>query len=452
MLCSILCIKAGIKGKNNRKSKGSEIMNINKTELSKGVNLHFLKTEKFKTNMISVVRRLPLCRETATRAALVPRVLKRGTEKYPTLADISKKAEELYGASISAGTMKKGDNQLVVFTVQFVSDSFISGTITDEIIELLAEFVLNPKTVDGGFDSEFVRQEKTNLKNFIEGLINDKKAYAAAKCNEVMFEGDPYGIYEYGYVDDLDGIDEKNLYDFYKNLIKNSAVEVFASGSFDTDKVKTALENKLGKALGERYANDIKSGLAVYEDGIEVKRVTEEMPTSQSKLVMGFNCGIEPTSREYYALMMFSCIFGGSPFSKLFNNVREKLSLAYYVFSALDRQKSCMKISAGIEADKFDAAYDEIFIQLEKMKIGDFTDDEITSAKKYLATGMGSIKDSMGATEDFYMGQILLGSNETIDGLTECLNAVSRNEIIAAANAVQLDTVYFLKGVGSSEA
>jgi len=427
-------------------------MSINeKTELSKGVNLHFLKTEKFKTNMISLVLRLPLCRETATRAALVPRVLKRGTEKYPTLADISKKAEELYGASISAGAMKKGDNQLIVFTVQFVSDSFISGTITNEVADLLAEFVLNPKTVDGGFDREFVKQEKTNLKNFIDGLINDKKAYAAARCNEVMFEGDPYGICEYGYVEDLEDIDEKNLYDFYKTMIKSSAVEVFASGSFDAGKIKTALEQKFGAALGDRCAKSVKSGLAVREDGIEVKRVTEEMPTSQSKLVMGFNCGIEPTSREYYALMMFSCIFGGSPFSKLFNNVREKLSLAYYVFSALDRQKSCMKISAGIEADKFGAAYDEIMLQLEKMKTGDFTENEITSAKKYLATGMGSIKDSMGATEDFYMGQILLGSNETIDSLTECLNAVSRDEIQAAANAVQLDTVYFLKGVGSSE-
>ena len=143
-------------------------MNITEnTQLSKGVNLHLVKSEKFKTNMISHVLRLPLCRETVTRAALIPRVLKRGTESYPTLADISKKAEELYGARVSAGTLKKGDNQLLVFTVQFVSDSFINGTITGDVVNLLAEFVLRPKTVDGGFDKNYVDQEQVNAKNFI---------------------------------------------------------------------------------------------------------------------------------------------------------------------------------------------------------------------------------------------------------------------------------------------
>ncbi len=428
-------------------------MNITeKTEISKCVNLRFLKTEKFKTNMISLVLRLPLCRDTVTRAALLPRVLKRGTQSYPTLSDISKKAEELYGATLSASTVKKGDNQLLAFSVHFVSDSFISETITEEVVKLFAEFVLHPKTCDGGFDKEFVAQEKENAKNFIEGLINDKKAYAAAKCNEIMFEGDPYGIYEYGYVEDLKDINEKNLYEFYKELLKKSQIEIFASGSFDEGLIRAAIQAEFGNLLEDREIAPAKTVLAAIEDNIKVKRVTEEMPTSQSKLVMGFNCGVNPVSKDYFGLMMFSCVFGGSPFSKLFNNVREKLSLAYYVFSALDRQKGYMKISAGIEASKFDDAYNEIMLQLDKMKKGDFTDDEITSAKKYLATSFGSVKDSMGATEDFYMGQILLGNNETIDQLCESISHITRDEIIKAANTVQLDTVYFLKGVGGNEA
>ena len=421
-------------------------------ELSKGVNLHFLKTEKFKTNVISLVLRLPLCRETVTSAALLPRVLKRGTESFSTLSEISKKAEELYGATISAQTVKKGDNQLLVFAVQFVSDSFISETIVAEIINLLKEMVFCPKTVDGAFDKAYVSQEKENAKNFILGLINDKKEYARVKCNEIMFEGDPYGIYEYGYVEDLESIDEKSLYEFYKKVIDTAAADIFVSGSFDDALMKSEVDKSFGKLLSGREVSSAVSGLALCEDGIEVKRVTETMPTSQSKLVMGFNCGIDPKSEDYYALMMFCCIFGGSPFSKLFNNVREKLSLAYYVFAALDRQKSCMKISAGIEAEKFDAAYDEIMIQLGKMKSGDFTDDEIISAKKYFATSLGSIKDSMGASEDFYIGQLLLGTQETIEGLSESLNKVTREQIIKAANSVQEDTVYFLKGVGSNEA
>lgn len=419
-------------------------------EISKGINIRILKTEKFKTNSISLYLHLPLERDTVTKAALLPRVLKRGTEKYPNLTELSKRTEELYGASVGLGIVKKGDGEAVKFTLTFVSDSFINETVMPQVVELLKEIVLCPKVQNSGFDAVWVKQEKENLKNFIEGIINDKKEYAQARCNEIMFEGDPYGISEYGYVQDLDGIDEKQLYEFYRGLLDNATIDIFAGGSFDSEVLVDALK-KAFSVLGDRCGGYAKTRLAAREDNIMVKNITEPMPTSQSKLVMGFNCGISPVSDEYYAFMLFSCIFGGSPFSKLFNNVRERLSLAYYVFSATDRQKGYMKISSGIEADKFDAAYAEIMVQLDKMKSGDFTDDEIVSAKKYLATSLGSAKDSLAATENFYMGQILLGNNETIDGLIERLQTVDRKAIIDAANCVQEDTVYFLKGVANGE-
>lgn len=414
-------------------------------KISEGVNIRTLETEKFKTNSISLYLHLPLMRETVTKAALLPRVLKRGTENYPDLTALSKRTEELYGASVGLGIVKKGDSEAVKFNVQYVSDHFLSEKITQDAVELLKELVLCPKLIDNGFDKVWVAQEKENLKNFIEGLINDKKEYAQVRCNEIMFEGDPYGIFEYGYVEDLNDINEKNLYEFYCELLKNSVIDIFVAGSFDEDEMVSAL-NSAFLRLGERSPEYAKTKLAEQEENIEIKRVTEPMPTSQSKLVMGFNCGVSPVSEEYYAVMLFSCMFGGSPFSKLFNNVREKLSLAYYVFSAADRQKGYMKISAGIEADKFDAAYDEILLQLSKMKTGDFSDEEILSAKKYLATSLGSVKDSMAAAENFYMGQIMLGNDETIDKLIESLQSVDRQQIIKAANLVQEDTIYFLKG------
>lgn len=424
---------------------------LNSYELAHGVNLRVLKTDKFKTNLISMYIHLPLERETVTKAALLPRVLKRGTEKYPTLTEVSKRSEELYGATLGATVLKKGDTELLRFSVQFVSDNFISGNITEEIVDLLKQFVLNPKTENGGFDKTYVEQEKENAKSFILGLINDKKEYAQVKCNEIMFEGDPYGIFEYGYVEDLENINEKNLYEFYLDLIKNSAIDIFVSGSFDTDEMVKVIKNTFGTCLNDRETKMCKTKIAAVENNIEIKKVVEPMPVTQSKLCMGFNCGVEPTSEDYYSLMLFTCIYGGSPFSKLFNNVREKLSLAYYVFSATDRQKGCMKISSGIEADKFDAAYNEIKAQLEKMKSGDFTDDEIISAKKYLATGMNSVKDSLAATENFYMSQIVLGCSETVDETLTRINAVTREMVIDIANRVQEDTVYFLKGAMGNE-
>lgn len=419
-------------------------------EISKGINIRILPTEKFKTNRISLYIHLPLEQGTVTKAALLPKILKRGTEKYPSLTELSKRTEELYGASLGMGITKKGDGEAVKFTISFVNDSFLNERIMPQLIDLLKETVLCPRVQNGGFDAAWVKQEKENLKNFIEGIINDKKEYAQARCNEIMFEGDPYGIPEYGYVKDLDDIDEKNLYEFYLELLKTATIDIFASGSFDEELLVSELQ-KAFSGLGERCGGYTKTGLAMPEADITVKNITETMPTSQSKLVMGFNCGISPVSDEYYAFMLFSCIFGGSPFSKLFNNVREKLSLAYYVFSAADRQKSYMKISSGIQADKFDAAYAEIMLQLDKMKSGDFTDDEILSAKKYLATSLGSAKDSLAAAEKFYMGQVILENDETIDGLIENLQKVDRKAIIDAANRVQEDTVYFLKGVANGE-
>ncbi len=424
--------------------------NIKTYEISKGVNIRFLKTEKFKTNTISLYFHLPLDRKTVTKAALLPRLLKRGTESYPTLTELSKRTEELYGASVGLGIVKKGDGEAIRFNIQFASDSFLTEKITAGAVDLLRELVLAPKLVDGCFDKAWLNQEKENLKNFVEGLINDKKEYAQVKCDEVMFEGDPFGIFEYGYTKDLENIDEKNLYEFYCELLKNAVIDIFAGGSFDEDLLIKELKEAFG-VLSGRNAQYTKTKVSAVEENIEVKKVTEPMPTSQSKLVMGFNCGVEPTSEEYYGMMLFSCIFGGSPFSKLFNNVREKLSLAYYVYSGLDRQKGFMKISAGIERDKFDAAYDEIKVQLDKMKSGDFTDDEMLSAKKYLATSLNSAKDSMAAIENFYMGQIILSNDESIDGLIEKVSTVNREAIIKAANTVQEDTIYFLKGEASDE-
>ena len=193
---------------------------VQSVELAKGVNLRMYKTNKFKTNRISFYLRLPLCRETVTRAALIPRVLKRGTEKYPTMTQLSKRLEELYGASLSGGICKRGDLELLRFSVHYVADDFINESIMSEIIDVLKEYVLCPKLEGGCFDGEYVRQEKENAKSFILGLVNDKKEYARVRGTEVMFEDDPYGIFEYGYVEDLEEIDEKNLYSFYKELCK----------------------------------------------------------------------------------------------------------------------------------------------------------------------------------------------------------------------------------------
>ena len=212
-----------------------------------------------------------------------------------------------------------------------------------------------------------------------------------------------------------------------------------------TEDITDTIDKILLPELEPRSAVYIKTKPA--ESGrSEVQHITEEINVVQSKLAMGICCGVEPDSKDYYALMLGTCIFGGSPFSKLFNNVREKLSLAYYATSRTDRLKSVMMISSGIETGNYQAAYDEIMVQLEKMKNGEITGAELDAAKKYLANGINSMKDSMRTMEDYYLSQVIMGTDQSPDELLQRLSGVDVTAIKNVMSRLRLDTVYFLKG------
>lgn len=413
--------------------------------LCAGVDLHRIDAPKFKTNLLSLYFHIPLRRDTVTMAALLPSVMKRGTAKFPTFTAIAEYLENLYGASCSAGIRFKGDGEVLYFSVEYIRDRFIGEKLTGQLLDFLREWVFAPYLHDGVFCADYVKGEKENLKNAIEGLINDKKEYAEVKCREAMFGCEGYGMFEAGYVEDLPDITPKRLYDFYLDVLQLAKVDIFASGSFDDD-LTEAVKAVLLPSLPPRDAAYPRTEVARLEEGMAVRRVEEEIDVVQSKLCLGLRCGISPTSDMYYALMLASCIYGGSPFSKLFNNVREKLSLAYYAVSRLERFKSVMTVSSGIQTEKFDAAYQEILLQLDKMKNGDFTDGEIEAAKKYLTTGLQSMKDGLRTMEDYYLSQCIMGQQQDIDDLLAHLMQVDRAAIQKAAQGIVLDTVFFLKG------
>ena len=418
-------------------------------QICNGVDLRILENTKFKTNTLSLFFHLPLKRETVTMAALLPSVLKRGSEKYPKLSDMARHLADLYSASCSAGVRMKGDGEVLYITMEYIADQFIGENLTQQVLEFLREFVFFPKVENQGFVPEYVESEKENLKESILGLINDKKEYADAKCREAMFDGKGYGMFEAGYVEDLEKITPESLYAFYRDVVESAKVDIFLGGTV-TPKTEELVEKVLGDVLPARAGSYPKT-LPAVSKRTEVQYVVEEMQASQSKLTMGLCCGVDPTEKEYYALMVGSCIFGGSPFSKLFNNVREKLSLAYYAAARTDRLKSVMIISSGIQTENYQAAYDEIMVQLEKMKQGDIEDGELLAAKKYLENGLRSMEDSRLAKEDYYLSQIIMGQEQSLPELLSCLEAVTKEEIVSVMKKVTLDTVYFLKGIGGGE-
>lgn len=421
---------------------------MNKTitkNICEGIDLHFIKTDKFKTNLLSIYFNIPYSRETATMAALLPMILRRGTQKYPSISAAAKRCEELYGASLYSGLRKKGDNAFIYFSLEFVSDRYITESIQKDAAEFLKEIVFFPKTENEVFDKSFVDSEKVNLKDEIKGLINEKKEYADQKIREISFPDSPFGIPHFGYEEDVDGITEKSLYNFYKKILAECKTDIFFSGTFDEEAAVKMITDEFIPFLPSRTVTAKKTVTALAESIGEVKKVTEKMDIVQSKLCMMFYTSTAPYSKDYYSMAVFNCIFGGSPFSKLFNNVREKLSLAYYVSSRLDRQKGAILISSGIEGDKFSAAYDEIMLWLDKMQKGDFTEEEILSAKKYLETNLNSAKDSLRVTEDYLLSAISEGATpEDIDTFTEKIKAVTKNEIVTAANKIKLCAVYLL--------
>lgn len=409
-----------------------------------GVSLHFNETEKFKTNILSFYINIPYTKENASLASLLPMVLRRGTMLYPSISDIAKKLQELFGATLYSGLRKKGDHAFIYFSLEFISDRFINESIQNEAFEFLKELIFNPLTYNNAFDKTFVETEKINLADEIKGLINDKKEYAEQRIKEISFPDSPYSIPSSGYLEDLEKINEKNLFDFYIKTLNENKVDIFYSGSFSKSDAEKALSETLLVGLKERNYETSKTKLAEKEKS-ETINMTENMDITQSKLCIMFTTNTTPFSKEYYALSVFNCIFGGSPFSKLFNNVREKLSLAYYVFSRLERTKGTMVISSGIEGDKKEAAYNEIMLWLDKMKNGEFYDEEIISAKKYLETNLNSSKDSLRMTEDHLLTCISEGeSEESIDILKCGIKEVTREEIIACAKKLELCSVYFL--------
>ena len=419
-------------------------------KLCEGIDLHLINVSKFKTNLMSVYFNIPLKRETVTYAALLPSVLKRGCKTAPTLRDISRRLDDMYSASLSVGIRTKGDGEVLYFSSEYVADEYIGENLTKQIAVFLNDFIFKPLTENNGFLKEFVDGEKINLKNTIQGLINDKKEYAEFKCREAMFGQEGYGMCEAGYVEDLDGITPQNLYEFYNSILNNAKVDIFVSGEVNSETVNIVKE-ALACSFAPRCADYIESKIAEVTDN-GLRKVVEDEDVVQSKLCMGLRCGVDPASDEYNSLFLASCIFGGSPFSKLFNNVREKLSLAYYAVARTSKFKSVMMISSGIQTENYQAAYDEIMLQFKKMQDGEIEDSEIVAAKKYIKNSLNSMKDSLRGMEDYYLSQAIMGIDQTVEEVIEQISAIDKQQVCDVMKKIKFDTIYFLKGKLAKEA
>lgn len=417
-------------------------------EIKKGIKLHCIETEKFKTNLLAMFITLPLTRENVTLNTVIPAVLKRGTAILKTQEEISKKLENMYGATFDCGIEKIGDNHVIKFYLEALNDNFIpkeaNQNLLRESVELLLDIILNPLVENDAFKSEYVSSEKENIKVLIESKIDNKDAYAFNRCIEEMYKGESYGLYKYGYIEDLEKIDEKNLYKYYKNLIENSKIDIFISGALNAEKTAEIVEeNENIKKLLERESKCILSGEKILENK-EIKTIEEKMDITQGKLVIGLDVDNIETE-DKFKVAIYNVILGESATSKLFQNVREKASLAYTARSNYVKQKSNIYIRCGIEIDNYEKAVKIIKEQLEDMKNGKFTEEDIKNAKKYMTSGIESIQDEQDSEIIYYLGQELSQKLITFKEYEEKIEAVTMKDVKNVANSININTIYFLR-------
>lgn len=422
-------------------------MEYKQIELKKGIKLHTINTDKFKTNLIAIFMTTKLERENVTKNAVISAILRRGSKNMPSQEEISKQMEGMYGASFDCGLDKTGDNQVLKFYLETVNDNFLPQKGEDMLktsIEKLLEIVFNPYSENESFKPEYIQQEKNNIKQRIEGKIDNKATYALDRCMEEMYKNQPFGLYKFGYIEDLEGINGKNLYEYYKELVDSCKIDIFVSGIIKEDMNQLVLENENVQKLKERTPNYVvpKELNKTLPEKEEI--ITESMEVTQGKLILGLDVCIDKEELRYDALI-YNSILGGSANSKMFQNVREKAHLAYVASSSYLRYKNNIIVNCGIEIGNYEKALELIKQQIEDMKKGNFTEEEIENAKKGITAAIKTIDDEQDTGITYYFGQELSQTNISIEEYREKIEKVSKESIIHIAENTAIHTIYFLK-------
>lgn len=414
-----------------------------------GVHFSSVTDPKFKHNSIVASLVLKPDKATVTANAVVPFILRKGCESCPDFTRLNQKLCALYGASLSCDVSKFGGYQVLDLSIYGVDDRFtLDGeSMIRECALLLTEILLRPRLVDGVFAADDVALEKQQLIDTIESLINDKRAYAMSKCKSIMCAGEDIALEKYGYIADAEQITPQTAADTYRRIIKTAQIEVMFVGCGDPAIAKTIFADAFSKI--ERAPILVKP-IVTRLVAEKINAVTEELDVAQSKLVMGFRTGEIADRRAFGAMRMMVALFGGTPNSRLFVYVREKQSLCYYCAARYDRLTGLMFVDSGVEKENKQKAYDEILLQLDIVRAGGFTDEELTATRLLMQNSLRSVTDSLGAIAEWYMTQVMAETNLSPADESALFDEITREDIIAAAGRVTLDTVYFLTGKESA--
>ncbi|WP_174613365.1 EF-P 5-aminopentanol modification-associated protein YfmF [Virgibacillus ihumii] len=412
-----------------------------------GIRYHLVPSKKHKTISVVVKLMAPLSRENITKRALIPHVVQQGTAGYPDRSSLQRKLDDLYGAVLSLDGAKKGNYHIISIRLEIANQKFISneGSILDEALALLNEVIFNPKTSGDSFDSSITTRQKEILKQKIHALMDDKMSYANMRLIDEMCESEVYHLHVQGYEEDLGEITPFNLYDYYRKLLEEDQMDIYVGGDFNSSDMASKLKHYFNRSKPTNNVNTKTESAKTIE---KPRTVMEEQNLQQAKLHLGYRTHCAFQDKGYAALQVFNGLFGGFPSSKLFLNVREKNSLAYYAASRIESHKGLMLVFSGIAPDDYEQAREIIEEQMKAMKKGDFDEENIADTKELIVNQLRETMDHpQGLIELMYQNAVA-GTSSTPEELIENIHSVTKQEIVDAANKIELDTVYLLTSKG----
>ncbi|UHA73877.1 EF-P 5-aminopentanol modification-associated protein YfmF [Paenibacillus sp. 481] len=409
-----------------------------------GIRLHVMPTKRFKTFAISAYVGIPLQEDTVTPTALTPFVLRRGTAEHPETIRFRERLDELYGAGFGFDVYKRGDYQIIQFRMDVINDQFVSAadSLLQQAFQFLGNAVTDPAIEGGAFRNKYVQEEKDTLRKRLEAIVNDKIRYAAERCVEEMCKNEPYRLHPLGNRSDLESIDSNVLYETYRQLLERACIDIYVVG----DTSLAEVEQAVSRTFRLQRTGEVKYARAIPVPRIgEPNVVVDRLDVTQGKLNLGLRSTITYADDAYPAALLYNGILGGYPHSKLFVNVREKNSLAYYASSRFDGHKGICTIQSGIEFDNYEKAVRIIREQLEALQAGQIEALELEQTKAMIANQLREIDDSAFEMIGFDFNRVLSGRERTTTQLIEQIQAIDTAHIQTAANTFQLDTIYFLR-------
>ena len=425
-------------------------MLLHKENITDCVKLSTLKTNKFKSSVISFTITMPLTKKYYTHNLLLSHILRRGTKSYPTTALLNKRLDELYGSYLEVKSHRIGENISLSLNAEILDNKFVTdGTdILGEVINIASELILSPAFLESGFNTSFFEQEKKLICEAVDAEINNTRLYAAKRCAEIINEGMEIPTSQ-ELKELISGATLDSLIEYRNYLINNAPINVFYIGSQDDKLVKEKISSAFSSYPCKSPLTLIAPRPITRDDALEL---STQMPVSQGKLTMGFSTGITVKKNDdaFYVVTMLNEILGGSASSKLFLNVRERLSLCYYCSSSFSGYSGIMLISSGFEVKNYALARKAILEQIEDIKNGNISDTELYAAQRSLSSSYKQIFDSPFELQSFFGNRALLDVNESIDDVISKLLSVTKEDIVRLAGNIKLIASYFVEGTLSN--